>query len=107
MPKSSVGPPGLWLAVRIIAPYALRSRTMAEMHGVEAMKLRPTMLGEARRRGGEREGERERETEKKKEEVCQRSRVIVDNKLVFAYIRDLVTVAIAATGAVIRTRQRW
>lgn len=43
MPKSALGPPGLWLAVRRIPPVALRARMMCETAGVEKMPFCPTM----------------------------------------------------------------
>jgi len=42
MPKSPSGPPGLWLAERMIPPLALRSRIMSEAAGVERMPPWPT-----------------------------------------------------------------
>ena len=42
MPKSSVGPPGLWLAERMMPPKAWRLRMTFEAAGVERMPPRPT-----------------------------------------------------------------
>ena len=42
MPKSSSGPPGLWLAERMMPPWALYLRMMQEAAGVERMPPRPT-----------------------------------------------------------------
>jgi hypothetical protein len=42
IPKSPSGPPGLWLADRMIAPNALRLRTTQLAAGVERMPRRPT-----------------------------------------------------------------
>ena len=42
MPKSSVGPPGLWLAERMMPPKARCLRMTLEAAGVERMPPRPT-----------------------------------------------------------------
>ncbi len=41
-PKSPLGPPGLWLADRMIPPFALRSRITHDAAGVDRMPPRPT-----------------------------------------------------------------
>jgi hypothetical protein len=43
MPKSLSGPPGLWLAVSRIPPFALYLRMMLETAGVDRIESFPTM----------------------------------------------------------------
>ncbi|KAJ3532467.1 hypothetical protein NM688_g7420 [Phlebia brevispora] len=43
IPKSALGPPGLWLAVRRIPPYALYLRITFDAAGVERIPLCPMM----------------------------------------------------------------
>jgi hypothetical protein len=38
------GPPGLWLAVRMIPPYALADRMTPLTHGVDMMAFSPVMI---------------------------------------------------------------
>ena len=42
MPKSPSGPPGLWLADRMMPPKACRTRIRFEAAGVDRMPPRPT-----------------------------------------------------------------
>jgi hypothetical protein len=44
MPKSSVGPPGLWLADSTMPPKALYLRMTLEAAGVDRMPPRPTRM---------------------------------------------------------------
>jgi hypothetical protein len=41
-PKSPLGPPGLWLADRMMPPSALRARITQDAAGVERIPPRPT-----------------------------------------------------------------
>ena len=41
IPKSPLGPPGLWLAVRMIPPIALIFRMMQDTAGVESIPFCP------------------------------------------------------------------
>jgi hypothetical protein len=60
IPKSSVGPPGLWLAVKMNPPRALRRRINADTAGVERIPFVPTMTFATCQKDRESVRERER-----------------------------------------------
>ena len=54
-PKSSSGPPGLWLAVRMKPPRALRRRISAETAGVESRPDAPIRHNRGRKQANQHE----------------------------------------------------